>query len=366
MQVAESMSYCANGVVVESEASKNVANQPFVSVIIPVYNEEPFIADCLSAVLQQDYPAEKFEIIIADGMSSDRTREVVASFQCRHRNIRLIDNAKRIVPTGLNRAIDCARGEIIVRLDGHCEYPTDYVRKVVELRQQTGADNIGGVLVPVGTDYVQKAVAAAYYSPVGLGGAALKAAAGADTMREVDAVHGGCWRRDRLIEVGGFDEAMVRNQDDELSFRLRKEKGKIVQCLSLHVVYHVRNSFKKLFLQFVQYGYWKVQVIRRHPRQASLRHIAPAMFVMTLIGLAFLSPFDRTAFTSLLLLLSVYSSTLIAVSMVQMWRSIKLTPGLVIALGCMHFGYGFGFVSGLIHHIVHSSQGSRLFNEPTR
>jgi glycosyltransferase involved in cell wall biosynthesis len=121
---------------------------PRVSVLIPAFNEEPFIAHSLNAVLEQDYPADRLEVIVADGRSTDRTREIVRSFQARHSNIQLIDNPGRIVSTGLNRALASARGDIIVRLDGHCAYPKDYVRSVVALREQTGADRKWHVCVP--------------------------------------------------------------------------------------------------------------------------------------------------------------------------------------------------------------------------
>ncbi|MDB6021899.1 MAG: glycosyl transferase, partial [Pedosphaera sp.] len=147
---------------------------PFVSVIMPVFNEEKFIAGSLAAVLEQDYPPDKLEVIVADGMSTDGTREIVKSVQRAHPTVRLIPNPGRIVSCGLNCAIASARGTVIVRFDGHCEYPPDYVRRVVDLRRRTGAVNAGGVLVPMGTGYVQQAIAAAYYSPVGLGGAALR------------------------------------------------------------------------------------------------------------------------------------------------------------------------------------------------
>src|SRR5436190_19818060 len=160
---------------VSKSISQTEDTLPFVSVIMPVYNEETYIGRALRAVLEQDYPADRLEIIVADGLSTDGTRKNINAIQAEHSNVRLIDNPQRIVPTGLNQAIKSARGEIMVRLDGHCEYPKNYITKVVELRQQTGADNVGGVLLPVGTSYVQKAVAAAYYSRVGFGGYALKA-----------------------------------------------------------------------------------------------------------------------------------------------------------------------------------------------
>jgi succinoglycan biosynthesis protein ExoA len=307
-----------------------------ISVIIPVFNEERFIERCLAGALAQDYPADQMEILVADGMSTDQTRKLVAQFP----GVRLVDNPGRIVSTGLNRALAEARGEIIVRLDGHCEYPTDYVRRVVELRERLNADSVGGVLVPVATSYVPRAIAAAYASPVGLGSAGLKAEAVADVVREVDTVHAGCWRRERLLAVGGFDEQMVRNQDDELSFRLRHTGGKIFQSLAIQVRYHVRNSYRKLFRQFLQYGYWKVRVVRKHPRQASVRHFVPGVFVLTILLGAVLIPVWAAG------LLGVYLLAVGAASLVQLRDGLKLWPGLVWAIVLMHFGYGVGFLLG--------------------
>lgn len=329
------------------EDARGMCKHPFVSIIMPVFNEEKFIERSLMAVLKQDYPPDLLEVIIADGMSTDRTREIVSAIRLKQPNVRLISNPQRIVPCGLNLAIAAARGDVIVRLDGHCEYPNDYVRRVVELRDRTGADNVGGVLVPMGTSYVQQAVAAAYHSPVGLGGAALRGNSPAgETVREVDAVHGGCWKRNRLLEVGGFDETMVRNQDDELSFRLRKSAGRILQNSAIRVKYHVRDSFRKLFLQFFQYGYWKVRVVRKHPRQASARHFIPGMFVLLLMASAASAPFSRIGFWTLLAMTGFYLSTLIIVTSVQRAVSFGLLPGVITALTMMHFGYGLGFLMG--------------------
>lgn len=339
---------------------------PFVTVIIPVYNEERFIGTALDGVLAQDYPAAKLEIVIADGMSSDNTRQIIQRFMAAHPNIELILNPQRIVSTGLNRAIHAAKGEVIVRLDGHCEYPGDYVRRVVELRQQLGADNVGGVLVPVGTSYVQQAIAKAYYSPAGFFGAALKGAGGSEVIRQVDAVHGGCWRRDRLLAVGGFDEQFVRNQDDELSFRLRKNSGKIYQYLGIRVKYHVRNSFKKLLQQFFQYGYWKVSVIKKHPQQAGVRHFAAGLFVLTLVTLAISGLFTRAGALAFAILANAYIATIAATSFFQTRHEIRLWPGIIAALVLMHVGYGFGFLTGCICNFLNLKSNYRLVATPTR
>lgn len=342
-------------------------NVPFVSVIMPVFNEEKFIERTLAAVLDQDYPREKFEIIVADGMSSDRTREIVGFMECHFPNIRLIDNPEKIVPTGLNRAIAKARGEIVVRLDGHCEYPKNYVRRVVELRQKLGADTVGGVLVPLGSTYVGKSVAAAYYSPAGLGSTALKAADVSERIREVDTVHGGCWKRERLLEVGGFDEEMVRNQDDELSFRLRKNAGKIFQTLAIPVKYHVRDSFKKLFLQFAQYGYWKVRVVRKHPQQANPRHLVPGLFVFALATLAILSLFSVLALGAGLVLVGSYLAIIGITSGIQLGlREVKFLPGLIFALVTIHLAYGIGFLLGCARAALGRLPTDKIFERVTR
>jgi succinoglycan biosynthesis protein ExoA len=328
-------------------AAESSSEWPFVSIIMPVFNEERFIGRSVEAMVKQTYPAARREILVVDGMSTDGTRAIVSAMAMTNPEIRLLNNPARIVPSGLNRAIAAARGEIVVRLDGHCEYPNDYVRRVVELRQKMGADNVGGVLSPCGTTWIQRAIAMAYCSPAGFAGAALKASAAKNSIRQVDAVHGGCWRRQRLLQAGGFDETMVRNQDDELSFRLRKTGGRICQAMELRVKYHVRDSFGKLFRQFAQYGYWKVRVIRKHPRQASIRHLIPALFVlclMTLLWSGFLFPAGPVIAA---ITVGMYFGALAIASMVQtLTRDRSLWPGIVIALAAMHFGYGLGFVAG--------------------
>jgi len=319
-------------------------NLAFVSVLIPVFNEEQFIGRCLAEVLAQDYPG-RLEVLVADGMSTDHTREIVQSVQTAHPNVRLINNPQRIVSGGLNRALAEARGEIIVRLDGHCEYPPDYINQVVTLRERLGSDSVGGVLEPVGIRYVQRAIAAAYSSPLGLAGSALKATGAADTVREVDAVHGGCWKWERLVQVGGFDEEMVRNQDDELSFRLRQAGGRIFQSLAIRVRYHVRSSFQKLLLQFLQYGYWKVRVVRKHPHQASLRHFVPAAFVLAVIGGLVLAVGWSAARWGTGLLVGGYLAAVGTAALAHVWTGEKkLWPGIVLAVVVMHVGYGLGFL----------------------
>ena len=341
---------------------------PFVSIIMPIRNEAAFIEQSLGAAIAQDYPTQQMEILIADGMSTDGTREIIKSIQFIHPNILIIDNPKRIVPTGLNAAINQARGEIIVRMDAHCEYPSDYIRKLVSLLRETEAQNVGGVLVAVGpTSYAQAAIRAAYYSPVSVGGA-LRSYDTANFRRDVDAVHGGCWRKDTLLSVGLFDENLVRNQDDELSFRLRENGGRIVQDSAIQVKYHVRDSLAKLMKQFIQYGYWKVLVIRKHPRQASLRHFIPGIFLLSLAALVVLAVRNTLALCGLGGIVCIYLGAIFISGFVEATRLRKwcLWPGIILALIAMHVGYGAGFLIGILRSVFGNLPTVPFFSEITR
>ncbi len=338
---------------------------PFVSVLIPVRNEAPYIGANLAAALRQDYPSHCFEVIVADGRSTDGTRPIVESIAASEPRLRLVDNPDRIVAAGLNRALAVARGNVIVRLDGHCEYPADYLRRVVELRAATGAANAGGVLEPIGTTYVQRAICAALASRIGIGGAALRARAISGAVREVDAVHGGCWTAETLREAGPFDEEMVRNQDDEMSFRLRREGGRVMQASDLRVRYVVRDRWGKLFLQFAQYGYWKVRLVRRYPRQASLRHLMPALFVLVWFASSVAAPFSARAAWAVAGLSLAYLAGIAAATAVPAIRSSPwLWPGATLALALIHFGYGCGFLAGLVR--APSGSGEGIFSRLNR
>lgn len=347
--------------------SESVAGSlPFVSVVMPVYNEERFIAHTLATVFEQDYPLDRFEVIVADGMSSDRTRQILNSFQESHANLRVIDNPGRIVSSGLNRAVDCARGELIIRLDGHNVYATDFIRRVVKLSQDTGADNAGGVLVPTGNGYVGESIAAAYHSPLGIGGAQ-RGHFRVDEIRQVDTVHGGCWRRERLIAVGKFDEEMVRNQDDELSFRIRKSGGIIVQSTAIRIQYWVRDSYRKLFWQFAQYGYWKVKVVRRHPRQASLRHFIPALFLVSLAVAAISAFFSTAGILALIGLAGVYFAAILLAGLKLVFHfPPRLLPGIMLSLLFMQVGYGWGSLMGLRRLLTGPIPTDGVFERGTR
>ncbi len=319
---------------------------PFVSVILPARNEARFIERTLAAVLAQDYPADRLEVLVAEGGSEDGTRRLVEGLCEKDHRLRLIDNPSRIVATGLNRAIRAARGDVIVRVDGHTVIATDYVRHCVAELERTGADNAGGRMRARGMTPFGEAVALATSSRFGVGGAHFHYL---EDEAWVDTVYLGAWRREVFARVGLFDEGMVRNQDDEHNYRLRANCGRILLSPKIRSEYFGRSTARSLARQYFQYGLWKVRVLQKHSAMMRPRQFAPPLFVLALgaalIGSLFL-PLAR------LVLVLVAGSYLVANSAASIgvagghgWRHLARLP-LIFAI--LHLAYGSGFLVGLI------------------
>jgi glycosyltransferase involved in cell wall biosynthesis len=314
---------------------------------MPIRNEAAYIARSLKAVLAQDYPSDRMEVIVADGMSADGTRELVRSLQAKHSNLRLIDNPGKIVPTGLNAAIAQARGEIIVRVDGHCEIARDYVHRCVEHLQRDGVEGVGGPLKTVGETAFAQVIATAMASPFGVGDSAFRTVSNKTML--ADAVAFPAYRRAVIQRAGPFDEELVRNQDDEYNYRLRKMGVKILLAADVKSRYYSRVSLDSLCRQYFQYGYWKVRVMQKHPRQMCLRQFVPPAFVATLLAMTTLSFLFSTGRTLLIFVLGSYMLTNLVASL---WTTRKgdryhllLLPTVFAAL---HISYGLGFLLGLV------------------
>src|SRR6266487_1846237 len=255
---------------------------PSASLIVPCRNEKDYIEPCIQSLLAQDLPVESFEIIVADALSNDGTREILARLATEHACLHLVDDHGRSVPMGLNTAIRAARSRIIVRIDAHTQYAPDYVRQCIAVLQETSADNVGGPWVAQGTGYMGRAVAAAFQSPFAVGGAR---GHNPHYTGPVDTVYLGCWPREVFDRIGFFDEALVRTEDDEFNLRLSRAGGLIWQSPRIKSWYHPRASLRSLWRQYAQYGYWKVRVIQKHCLPASVRHLMPAAFVFTMLML---------------------------------------------------------------------------------
>ncbi len=258
-----------------------------VSVIVPCRNEflhiQPF---CDSVAAQQLPEGWRMEVLIADGQSDDGTRPLLQARVDADARFVLVDNPGRIVSTGLNRCIARSQGEFIVRLDVHTVYADDYVAQCIATWQRTGADNVGGpwrAQAPDGPSHaVQRAVAAAFQSRLVSGGALSRDLA---YDGEVDTVYLGAWPRSTFARFGGFDERLVRNQDDEHNLRIHRGGGRIWQSASIRSLYCPRASVGDVFRQYRQYGYWKPFVMRKHGQAAALRHLVPGLFVLSLLVL---------------------------------------------------------------------------------
>lgn len=318
---------------------------PLVTVIMPVRNEADFIARSLGAVLRQDHPPEMLQIIVADGMSDDTTREIVRALQAQHANLELVDNPGRIVPTGMNRALRLAHGEVIIRVDGHTEIEPDYVSQSIAALQRSEADNVGGKMNACGTGRFGKAVALATSSPFGVGGARFHYS---DQEEWVDTVYMGTWPRRVFEQIGLFDEELVRNQDDEFNYRLREHGGRILLSPRIKSIYTGRSTARSLWRQYFQYGYWKVRVLQKHPLQMRLRQFAPPVLVAALLGSALLALFLRWglmlfAFTAGAYLLANMTASFVTAAK----KSLSYLVLLPIVFAILHFSYGLGFLVGL-------------------
>jgi glycosyltransferase involved in cell wall biosynthesis len=318
--------------------------QPFVSVIMPVRNEEPFIARSLSCVLAQDYPRDRIEIIVSDGMSTDGTRETIRRLQQQRPNLHLIDNVGKIAPTGLNAALRQARGDVVIRVDGHCEIARDYASQCVKHLFREHADAVGG---PIETIGCTAAIALAMSSGFGVGGTAFRTVK--DRTMLVDTVAFPAYTRAAIEKTGQFDEEMVRNQDDEYNYRLRKLGGRILLSPTIRSRYYSRPSLRSLWRQYYQYGYWKVRVLQKHPFQMSWRQFVPPLFVAALVLSSIAALFSSAGRALVGLVAGSYLLANLAASFLVAGRnSWKALPQLPVIFAILHLSYGLGFLVGLL------------------
>lgn len=333
------------------------SRQPhMISIIVPCRNEIRTIERFLESVSGQGLEGVlHYEVIVADGMSDDGTREILENAQEQHPQIRILDNPSRIVSAGLNAAICAAHGDIIIRMDVHTEYKDDYIRRCVEVLNATGADNVGGACIARGRGYVGRAIAAAFQCAFAVGGARWHRPC---HKGPVDTVHLGCWRREVLQKIGFFDETLVRNQDDELNLRIVRAGGTIWQAPEIVSWYYTRSSLASLFRQYFQYGFWKVAVIRKHHLPASWRHLVPGAFVLAncwfLAALilketaAHAVPSWSTSFGFGIDTLYVGASLFFAFTTAKKngWTLFPLLP---LVFGIYHLAYGIGFLGGTFY-----------------
>jgi glycosyltransferase involved in cell wall biosynthesis len=342
------------------------AVQRVVSVIVPCRNERQYVeAFCAGVMRQRLEPWWDLQLVIADGASDDGTREILQRIAERDPRVQWIDNPARIVSTGLNAALQKASGEVIVRMDVHTEYADDYVVQCLAALAQTGADNVGGpwrAEPDEGAGPMQHAVAAAFQSRWVAGGARSRQL---DYDGWADTVYLGCWPRHTFERFGPFDEALVRNQDDEHNLRITKGGGRVWQSSGIRSVYRPRSTLSKVFRQYLQYGYWKPFVMKKHGQAASLRHAVPGLFVAALVVCAGVSPWSGWPWV---LLVGAYAAAVVAMTVAVAsskktdWPATLRVPAVIAAY---HVGYGVGSIFGA-WDALRLERGRERFSKLTR
>jgi glycosyltransferase involved in cell wall biosynthesis len=336
---------------VDSNESPVPSGDVAVSVVVPCRNEINAIDDFLESALAQTGVDGGFEIVVADGLSDDGTRERLDARARSDARLRVVSNPERIVSTGLNRAIRASRGQVVVRMDVHSEYAPDYLAECLRILQSSGADNVGGPARTRARTYFQRANAAAYQSWFSVGGARFH---DPHYSGPVDTVPYGCWRRQTLLDTGLFDERLVRNQDDEFNLRLIRRGGRIWQSSTICSWYYPRSSFGALFRQYYQYGYWKVPVIRKHRMPASWRQVTPFGMVIAGISLAILGFVVPWAWSVLMALVTAYMALSLAASVQAAGASGDYRLGFILPFIFLayHVSYGAGFSLGLVDAVT--------------
>lgn len=332
-----------------------------ITVICPIYNEEKYIARCIESIMEQDYPKDDMEVLFVDGMSTDRTRVIIEEYLSRCPYLRVINNPQRIVPYAMNKGIEAAKGEVIIRIDAHTSYERNYFSALVCRLYELEADDVGAVCK---TDVLNKtpktlAIREVLSNRFGVGNSVFRT--GVDKVMEVDTVPFGCWRSEVFDKYGLYDTRLVRNQDIELSKRILRGGGKIFIVPDTFCTYYARETYKGLAKNNYQNGKWNILTVfyTKQISSLSLRHFVPMMFVLSLVLPVLASiiwlPLIWIAVASLL-------AYLLALAMV----SIKLAADkklnvfyLIYSFFVLHFSYGCGSIAGCFAVLKMKLQGKK-------
>lgn len=325
-----------------------------VSIIIPCRNEENYIRECVESFLVQSYPQDLIEIIISDGMSTDNTRNIIKEMSLDHKNIMLIDNEKFSAPAGMNLGIRKSKSDIIIIFGAHAYADKDFVKENVLALENKEVGCAGGVITTINDSIKGEAIAEAMSCPFGVGNALFRYS---EKEAFVDTVGFGAYDRNFITDIGLFDDELVRNQDDELNFRVQKSGKKILLNPKIRSTYYSRGDFKKLWRQYYQYGFWKVRVIQKHNKPASVRHLIPLMFVIFLLFGGIASIFSRFLMSGYILTILIYLILDATFSIkISKKKSFKHFTYLFITFPILHISYGVGFILGLFNFYIFKSK----------
>ena len=336
---------------------------PFVSIIIPCYNEEKYITQCVDSILAGDYPQERMEILVVDGRSTDRTRDVLVEYSKRHPVVRMVDNPHRLKPHALNIGVLKAKGDIVVRMDAHALYDKSYVSRCTRYLDEYKADNVGGIrkTLPAGRSVLARSIAASISNPFAAGNATYRT--GAKGFKWVDTVFGGCYRREIFGEMGLFNEVLVRGQDREFNARLQKAGGKILFAPDIICHYYARGSLRA-FLPWIYSGGLTPFFVSRliGKRIYSLRNFVPMLFVLSLCILPALSLLHPFFIWILAAELGLYLSCAIMASVptARKERDLRFLMSMPIVFLMTHLVYGTGSLVGLVKPLKGTDEWTRV------
>jgi glycosyltransferase involved in cell wall biosynthesis len=319
---------------------------PFITIIMPIRNEADFIEQALRSVLDNDYPAERMEILVVDGMSDDGTREIVAHQAKADSRIMMLDNPKRIAPAAMNIGIKAARGDLFIRIDGHVEIPADFITKSIRcLHEHPDAWVAGGYIKTVADSFVGQAIASAMRSPIGVGNSRFRLG---DYEGWVDTLAFGAHHKWIVDKIGYFDEELVRNQDDEFNLRIINASGKIWMSKAIQSTYFSRGSLRKLWKQYFQYGFWRIRTLQKHKRPASFRQLVPLLFILSLLLTGLAGFLWKPLFILLAIEAALYMLVLLIgaldVGRKSGWQYAPIAP---VVFAILHFAYGLGSLWGV-------------------
>lgn len=335
---------------------------PVVSLIVACRNEADYIEACLASLVANDYPADRLEVLVVDGMSDDGSRDRVHAIALRHPQVRLLDNPEGITPVAFNRGIRAARGAFIMIMGGHNSYAPDFVRTAVAYHGRYTADAVGGVIrtTPRVASRFGQAVAAALGHPVGVGPSRFRRRVAEPTW--TDTVFGACYRREVFERVGLFNERLTRGQDMEFALRMRRAGCRTLLVPELVSDYMARSRPGDFWRHNWSNGVWAVLPFLYSPiRPVRMRHLAPLMLVVLLVGLGALAPWWTIARWGALVVGAGYLLTLLVGAAHAAVRSHHpgIMPYVVLAFLSLHIGYGLGSLAGVLRVVGAMASGKR-------
>lgn len=334
-----------------------------VTVVIPARNEEKFIMKCLDSFVEQTYPKELFEVFVCDGRSTDNTAKIVNEYNEKYGNVQLVDNPGLSAPIGMNLGIKKSKADIIIIFGAHAYADKDFIKNNVEkfaISDEIGC--VGGPIITINDDVMGNAIAKVMSSPFGVGNALFRYAT---KETYVDTVAFGAYKKSVFDKVGLFDEELVRNQDDELNYRVVEGGYKILLSPSIKSYYYGRSSLKKLWRQYYQYGFWKVRVLQKHGKPASIRHLVPITFVLTNILGIVLGMFFKPILILWLCEVALYAVCDMIFTVKLSGNDGKLLVRIPMLFPILHYSYGLGFLQGLMSFYLFKSKSVIEKNKKT-